>query len=109
LSVLGIASGTPNLESKCPVFLRDFNPKSAGRRLSGRPDCILQPSFPDWFLFAILGVLVIPRLLGMLPQESWHAPCWIRQVNAMKDLLFTLITIGFFAGAWLYTKACEKL
>ena len=32
-----------------------------------------------------------------------------RPVNAMKDLLFTLITIGFFAGAWLYTKACEKL
>jgi hypothetical protein len=31
------------------------------------------------------------------------------QVNAMKDLLFTIITIGFFAGAWLYTKACEKL
>jgi len=29
--------------------------------------------------------------------------------NAMKDLLFTCITIGFFAGAWLYTKACEKL
>jgi len=27
----------------------------------------------------------------------------------MKDLLFTVITIGFFAGAWLYTKACEKL
>jgi len=27
----------------------------------------------------------------------------------MKDLLFTIITIGFFAGAWLYTKACEKL
>ncbi len=31
------------------------------------------------------------------------------QVNTMKDLLFTLITIGFFAGAWLYAKACEKL
>jgi len=27
----------------------------------------------------------------------------------MKDLLFTIVTIGFFAGAWLYTKACEKL
>jgi len=39
----------------------------------------------------------------------WHEPCCIRQVNAMKDLLFTIITIGFFAGAWLYTKACEKL
>jgi len=31
------------------------------------------------------------------------------RVNAMKDLLFILITVGFFAGAWLYTKACEKL
>jgi hypothetical protein len=45
----------------------------------------------------------------MLPQGSWHAPCWKSRLNAMKDLLFTLITIGFFAGAWLYTKACEKL
>jgi hypothetical protein len=31
------------------------------------------------------------------------------RMNAMKDLLFTLITISFFAGAWLYTKACERL
>jgi hypothetical protein len=30
-------------------------------------------------------------------------------MNAMKDLLFVIITIGFFAGAWLYTNACEKL
>jgi hypothetical protein len=45
----------------------------------------------------------------MLPQESWHAPCCLGGVPAMKDLLFTLITIGFFAGAWLYAKACEKL
>ena len=30
-------------------------------------------------------------------------------MDAMKDLIFTFITIGFFAAAWLYTKACEKL
>jgi len=62
-----------------------------------------------WFLFAIPSAPAIPRLLGMLPRESWHAPCCLSRVNAMKDLLFTIITIGFFAGAWLYTKACEKL
>jgi len=29
--------------------------------------------------------------------------------DAMKDLLFTLITVGFFAAAWYYAKACERL
>jgi hypothetical protein len=30
-------------------------------------------------------------------------------MDAMNDLLFTLITVGFFAVAWLYAKACGKL
>jgi hypothetical protein len=28
---------------------------------------------------------------------------------AMKDLLFTLVVVGFFAASWLYAKACERL
>jgi hypothetical protein len=28
---------------------------------------------------------------------------------AMEDLLFTLVTIGFFAATWYYAKACERL
>jgi len=27
----------------------------------------------------------------------------------MKDLIFIGITVAFFAGAWLYTRACERL
>jgi hypothetical protein len=33
----------------------------------------------------------------------------VRIGNAMKDLLFVAITVGFFAAAWLYTQACERL
>jgi hypothetical protein len=29
--------------------------------------------------------------------------------DAMKDLLFTLITVGFFVAAWYYARACERL
>jgi hypothetical protein len=29
--------------------------------------------------------------------------------NAMKDLIFICITVVFFGGAWLYTRACERL
>jgi hypothetical protein len=27
----------------------------------------------------------------------------------MKDLIFTLVTLGFFAAAWLYADACARL
>jgi len=27
----------------------------------------------------------------------------------MNDLIFIGITVAFFAGAWLYTRACERL
>jgi len=27
----------------------------------------------------------------------------------MTDLIFVSITIGFFALAWLYVRACERL
>jgi len=29
--------------------------------------------------------------------------------NAMTDLIFVSITIVFFAAAWLYAQACERL
>jgi hypothetical protein len=29
--------------------------------------------------------------------------------DTMKDLIFILITVGFFVGAWLYARSCEKL
>jgi hypothetical protein len=29
--------------------------------------------------------------------------------KAMKDLIFICITVAFFGGAWLYTRACERL
>jgi hypothetical protein len=29
--------------------------------------------------------------------------------DAMKDLIFILITVGFFAAAWLYARSCEGL
>jgi hypothetical protein len=29
--------------------------------------------------------------------------------DAMKDLLFTLIAVGFFAAAWYYAKVCNRL
>jgi hypothetical protein len=27
----------------------------------------------------------------------------------MKDLVFVLLTVGFFAVSWLYVHACERL
>jgi len=27
----------------------------------------------------------------------------------MNDIIFICITVAFFAGAWLYTRACERL
>jgi hypothetical protein len=29
--------------------------------------------------------------------------------QTMKDLIFIGITVAFFASAWLYTRACERL
>jgi hypothetical protein len=29
--------------------------------------------------------------------------------QTMKDLIFICITVAFFAGAWIYTQACERL
>jgi hypothetical protein len=29
--------------------------------------------------------------------------------KTMTDLIFVSITIGFFAVAWLYARACERL
>jgi hypothetical protein len=29
--------------------------------------------------------------------------------KAMTDLIFVSVTIGFFALAWLYVRACERL
>jgi len=30
-------------------------------------------------------------------------------LQTMNDLIFIGITVAFFAGAWLYTRACERL
>jgi hypothetical protein len=30
-------------------------------------------------------------------------------LQTMKDLIFIGITVAFFAGTWLYTRACERL
>jgi hypothetical protein len=29
--------------------------------------------------------------------------------EAMNDLIFICTTVAFFAGAWIYTRACERL
>jgi hypothetical protein len=37
-------------------------------------------------------------------------PCAVTEkTDAMEDLLFTLVTVGFFAVAWLYARACGGL
>jgi hypothetical protein len=90
-------------------FPGDYSSKFAKPRLNGLKDCILQPSPSVLFLFATRAVPATPGSFATPSQEFWHEPCCKSWVNAMKDLLFTIITIGFFAGAWLYTKACEKL
>jgi len=28
---------------------------------------------------------------------------------AMLDLIFLVVTVGFFAGAWAYVRACDQL
>ena len=90
-------------------FPGDVYLKFAGPRLVGLQDCILQPSAPTLFPFATIGLLAVPRSFAFPQREFWHEACCTSWANAMKDLLFTSITIGFFAAAWLYTKACEKL
>jgi hypothetical protein len=54
-----------------------------------------------------------PTAVGTKPLtawiESWHGRCWRIITKAMTDLIFVSITIGFFAVAWLYVRACERL
>lgn len=33
----------------------------------------------------------------------------MRYLPGMKDLLFVAITVGFFAIAWIYVRAAERL
>ncbi len=40
----------------------------------------------------------------------WHARCSLAAPRCrVKDLVFVLITVGFFAVSWLYVRACERL
>jgi hypothetical protein len=43
----------------------------------------------------------LPSLTGMMPEESARP--------AMQDLMMLLFTVIFFALAFLYVKACQKL
>jgi hypothetical protein len=47
------------------------------------------------------GVLSLPSLTGIMPDESARP--------AMQDLTMLLFTVIFFALAFLYVKACQKL
>jgi hypothetical protein len=89
------ASGAPNLPY-------------GGRSLHRPRDCILQPSRFLSSLFATRPALSAPGSLAAPPVKAL-ARAMLETSGVMKDLLFTIITIGFFAGAWLYAKACEKL
>jgi hypothetical protein len=41
--------------------------------------------------------------------SHWHGTClWLAQ-EAAVDLLFVLVVIGFFAIAWAYTVACDRI
>jgi hypothetical protein len=91
------------------LFPGDVYLKFAEPRLVRLQDCILQPSSSTFFPFATTGPLATQRSSTFSPWAFWHEPCCKRRENAMKDLLFTSITIAFFAAAWLYSKACEKL
>jgi hypothetical protein len=31
------------------------------------------------------------------------------EVPSMKDVVLLLVTVGFFAIAWLYARACERV
>ena len=91
----GEASGAPNLPY-------------GGRSLRRPRDCILQPPRFLSSLFATHPVLSMPGS-SAAPRVRALARAMLETSGAMKDLLFTLVTVGFFAGAWLYTKACERL
>ena len=47
------------------------------------------------------GVTSLRSLTGMMPDESARP--------AMQDLTMLLFTVVFFALAFLYVKACQKL
>jgi hypothetical protein len=70
--------------------------------------CNLQPAVLVSFLFAIRRRQSRPKtsLRRRSAAGTRHA---VSMGDTMKDLIFILITVGFFAGAWLYARSCEKL
>jgi hypothetical protein len=54
-----------------------------------------------------------PTVVGTKPVQRLAKPMARSMLKvhhkAMTDLIFVSITIGFFALAWLYVRACERL
>jgi hypothetical protein len=39
----------------------------------------------------------------------WHGTCLVELQEAAVDLLFVLVVVVFFAIAWAYTVACDRI
>jgi hypothetical protein len=54
--------------------------------------------------FASADVAPTKRVLGAILAERS-----IRWRSTMLDLLFVVLTVGFFAVAWAYVRGCERV